>query len=264
MIQRAMLAAVASAALLVASLLHVVSGEAERLQRDAASRAGAVIERGATLYGLHCRTCHGSRGEGVGQLGPALGDGQFFTKRLQEVGWQSTLREYVVSTTTHGRLMGTRPIYAGNGATAVMPPWYEEQGGMLRSDEIAAIADFVLNWQATATGQLELKRLALPEQNPQDPRTIARGEQVFKKHCLRCHEAAKGGASALAGPPLANIATLANGRREGMTAQDYIRESILIPAAYRREGYAAPDKGQDCGAVLTESELAAVIAFLSR
>ncbi len=264
MIQRAMLGAVASAALLAASLVPIVSGEAERLQRDAASRAGAVIEQGAMLYGLHCRTCHGSRGEGVGQLGPALGDGHFFTKRSQEVGWQSTLREYVVSTTSHGRLMGTRPIYAGNGTTAVMPPWHEDHGGMLRSDEIAAIADFVLNWQATATGKVELKALSLPEQNPQDPRTISRGEQVFEKHCLRCHGAANGAASGPAGPPLANIATLGNGRREGMTAQEYIRESILIPAAYRREGYADPGKGQDCGAVLTESELAAVIAFLSR
>lgn len=265
MMQRILIVAICSGALLAASLSVIFSGEEDRLYQDAANRAGAVIEQGARLYGLHCRTCHGSRGEGVGQLGPALGDNHFFTKRLQEVGWQSTLQDYVVSTTTHGRMMGTRPIYAGNGTTAVMAPWHRDHGGMLRSDQISDLAAFILNWQATATGKVELAVLSLPEQNPQDPKTISRGEQVFHNHCARCHQASSATAStALVGPPLANIAVDGASRRAGMTAQEYIRESILIPAAHRPEGYADLKKDEECGAVLTESELVAVIASLCR
>ncbi len=265
MIQRLMIAAVCSASLLAGSLVAIVSGEHDRMRQDAANRYGKTIEHGAVLYGLHCRTCHGSRGEGVGQLGPALAESHFFTKRMQEVGWQSTLKEYVVSTTTHGRMMGTRPIYAGNGVNAVMPPWHNDYGGTLRTDEIADLSDFVLNWEATATGKMKLAALSLPEQNPQDPKTISRGERVFEKHCARCHQASADTAStSLAGPSLANTAVEGANRRQGLTAQEYIRESILIPAAHRPGGYADPTKEQECGAVLTESELAAVIAYLSR
>ncbi|MEE4135683.1 MAG: cytochrome c [Desulforhopalus sp.] len=262
--KQVLITALCSAVLLAGTLALIVSGEQERLQRDTAIQAGKVIEQGARLYGLHCRTCHGSRGEGVGQLGPALGDRHFFTARLQEVGWQSTLEEYIVSTTTHGRLMGTRPIYAGNGLNAVMPPWHRSSGGMLRTDEIADLTAFIVNWEATATGKLELAVLALPEQNLQDPRTIARGEQVFGQHCARCHQHHPDTASASVGPNLGNIALAAAGRREGLDALEYIRESILIPAAHRPDGYTAIPEEQECGAVLAESELAAVIAFLSR
>lgn len=264
MMQRLLIAALCSATLLAGCLIAIVAGEQDRLQRDTANWEGKAIEQGAMLYGLHCRTCHGNRGEGVGQLGPALGDDHFFTKRLQEVGWQSTLKEYVISTTTHGRMMGTRPIYAGNGVSAVMPPWHNNYGGTLRTDEITDLADFVLNWEATAIGKIELAVLTLPEQNPQDPKTISRGGQVFQQHCARCHQVETGDSTSLAGPPLANIAFAGVSRREGLSAQEYIRESILIPAAHRPKGYADIKKEQECGTVLTESELAAVIAYLSR
>ena len=151
------------AVVLAAFLFYLLATERSRLSRATAAWEAQKIERGAALYSLHCRLCHGNRGEGVGQLGPPLSNEHFFKKRQTEVGWHSTLETYIVATTAHGRMMGTRPIYAGNGSTAVMSPWAQLYGGPLRADEINLLTAFILNWKSTATGKVQLNELQLPK-----------------------------------------------------------------------------------------------------
>lgn len=233
--------------------------EPERLTARAAAMHGWQVEVGAELYAEHCRNCHGINGEGVGQLGPALHDAHFFRGRLREIGWQGTLREYVASTISFGRVVATVPFYAGDG-NVVMPPWSQAYGGPLRPDEVQAIAAFVLNWEASATGKVELRPVPTPTPSLEElAGQAARGEKVFlEAGCGDCHTIA-GLSSGVSGPDLTTVAAVAGERRPGMSAADYLRESFLIPNAYLVPGYAEDVR---CGGVLSQRQLDEVVAFL--
>jgi cytochrome c2 len=243
-------------------LLFIVGQQEERRMAAAAGiQTGEAIIAGARLYEDNCRKCHGSRGEGLGQLGPALADKHFFTGRMAEVGWLLGIDEYVAATVAGGRMMATRPLYTGNGTTAVMPPWAREQGGPLRVGEIAAISRFVMNWQATALGKITLPIIDLPPADIGDPATVKAGGEVFSKLCLSCHTLS-GLSDENGGPTLAGIGAAAAGRNPGLSAAEYIRQSVLIPEAFVVEGYGERTDTQGCGVLLSEVQLEAVTAFL--
>lgn len=265
MTEQRLLVAGTIAAVLTALLIGWLLATEPRRQFQAAERRlGGDIERGAALYAQHCRTCHGIRGEGIGQLGPPLADDHFFSARLREVGWQSTLREYILTTTEHGRLMGTRPIYAGDGSSAVMPPWHQSYGGPLRSDEIELLTTFVLNYRDTATGKVQLVPLELPEADIGDPRVVEAGQAVFASHCAGCHRYRDlaGPETGTGGPDLSALSGVAHTRDPELDGLEYLRESVLVPGALVVPGYEQAASENPCGAVLTRSELTAVSAFL--
>ena len=71
---------------------------------------------------------------------------------------------------------------------------------------------------------------------PRATEPIARGTQVYReKSCATCHQVGSEGGTA--GPPLTHIATVAESRKPGTSAEDYIRESVLDPGAYVVPGY---------------------------
>ncbi len=263
MITRLLQFTLVSAILLAAVLYFLLPGEQERLDQALIQRQGKDIETGAMIYAVNCRSCHGIRGEGIGQLGPALSDAHFFTARLKEIGWPSTLENYINATVTHGRMMGTRPMYAGNGKTAVMAPWSLALGGVLRPDEITTVTNFILNWERTAMGKVKLEMIKIPEESAQDPKVIARGEKVFKNSCVSCHSYGNIPAKEKIGPDLSKIHSVASSRKEGMEAMDYIRESVLIPGNYTVEGFEDAAQQHPCSpTTLSQSELKAVCGFL--
>jgi mono/diheme cytochrome c family protein len=242
-------------------LLFVERGEEGRLEKAVRVREGEVVVAGAHLYEAHCRKCHGARGEGLGQLGPALADRDFFTGRMAEVGWLLGLEEYIVATTAGGRMMATRPLYAGNGRTVVMPPWALDHGGPLRGDEIAALCRFVMNWRATALGKITLPTIVMPPADLGNTATVKAGREVFAQHCRSCH-ALPDFVGGDGGPPLTKIGGAAAERVPGVSAADYIRQSVLVPAAFIVEGYAERAESPGCGAIFSEVQLEAVTAFL--
>ena len=76
--------------------------------------------------------------------------------------------------------------------------------------------------------------VACAEPRAADP--IARGKQIYRqKSCATCHRIGDDGGTI--GPPLTHIGTVAATRKPGMSAEDYIRESILDPGAYVVPGY---------------------------
>jgi mono/diheme cytochrome c family protein len=245
----------------VGLIAFVGSREETRMARAEQTQRAQAIETGADLYEIHCRSCHGAKGEGLGQMGPALNDEHFFTERLAEVGWQGTMEDYIIATTTTGRLVATRPLYAGDGVE-VMTAWSKEYGGPLRDDQIREVADFVMNWQATALGEVELIELTLPKASADDPEAVTRGEQIFMESgCAGCHTI-EGLNQAEIGPDLTHIAQVAATRQEALSAEEYIRESFLIPDAYFVEGYEPEVVEQTCGGVLSEQQLDELVAFL--
>jgi mono/diheme cytochrome c family protein len=99
---------------------------------------------------------------------------------------------------------------------------------------------------------------ACAEPRATDP--IQRGRQVYhQKNCGSCHRIGPEGGTT--GPDLTHIGTIAAIRTPGMSAEDYIRESIRDPGAYVVPGY--PDtmpRGLDRG--LTQEDFDDLVQYL--
>lgn len=219
-------------------LLFVGINEEKRMTGFEDFQKAQQIEVGAELFEINCRGCHGTRGEGIAGLAPPLSDEYFFTQRLQEVGWQGSMEDYILSTVASGRQFSTRPeLYPGAGSPA-MPTWSEQYGGPLRIDQIEDIASFIMNWEPTAFGLVEITELPTPTPRVEeldDP--VARGQVVYEQNgCGGCHTI-EGLSDGAVGPNLTQIGEVAATRIESVSAEDYVRNSIVDPSAYIEEDY---------------------------
>lgn len=245
----------------VAVIIYVGFTQEEGMAEQARSQHAEAIEVGAELFETNCSGCHGLKGEGIPGLAPGLNDPHFFTNRLDEVGWEGTLEDYIVSTVSTGRPVSTRPeLYVGGGKPA-MPAWSQQFGGPLRDDQVQNLSTFILNWEATALGDVELAELPTPSaEEAADP--IARGEQLFvASGCGGCH-AIEGTSYGEVGPNLTQIAGVAATRKDGVSAEDYIRESIVSPNVFVVEGYEPNTMPQNYGQQLSNRELNDLIDYL--
>ena len=250
---------------LASSVLLIVVGlnEEERMEEFVKAHDAQAIEIGASLFEANCSGCHGSQGEGIVGLCPPLNDANFFTNRLREVGWSGTLEDYIVSIVSSGRTTSTRPSeYVGQGIPA-MPAWSEQYGGPLREDQVRSIAAFVMNWEATAVEGVTLEQLATPTPSAEelaDP--VARGQTVYLQNgCGGCH-VIDGLSAGVVGPNLNEIGVVAATRVEGLSAEEYIRESILNPNNYIVEGYPENVMPQTFGDTLDDQQLDDLTEFL--
>jgi mono/diheme cytochrome c family protein len=89
---------------------------------------------------------------------------------------------------------------------------------------------------------------------------VARGRQLYRSlGCANCHEPNLFGQRL--GPPLDHIGTIAADRRPGVSADEYIRQSILDPGAYVVRGY-QDSMPRDLGRDLSPTDLDALVAYL--
>jgi mono/diheme cytochrome c family protein len=86
------------------------------------------------------------------------------------------------------------------------------------------------------------------------------GRTLFQANCAACHSTAE--AVMLVGPSLAHIATTSPTRVEGLSAEDYLRESIVAPDAYTVDGFLEGTMQQNFGQVLTSEEVDHIVAYL--
>jgi mono/diheme cytochrome c family protein len=230
------------------------------MARVAQEQRAEAIEVGASLFEINCSGCHGLKAEGIPGLAPSLNDRHFFTERLKEVGWSGGLEDYVISTVSSGRAVSTRPDQYVGGGRPAMPAWSEHYGGPLRDDQIRDIAAFLLNFEPIALGQVTLAEVSAPPIEEQgDP--VARGRQVFiSSGCGGCHTV-EGISTGTAGPNLTKIGEVAATRQPGSSAEQYLRESIVNPAAVVVEGY-QPIMPGTFGQTLNQQQMEDVIAFL--
>jgi mono/diheme cytochrome c family protein len=243
-------------------VIYVGFTEESRMVEWNRSDQAEAVEVGAELFETNCSGCHGLKGEGIQGLAPALNDRYFFTDRVKDVGWQGSFEDYIVSTISTGRVVSTRPEYVGGGKPA-MPTWSERYGGPLRDDQIRNIAAFILNWEATAMGQVQLAVLPTPTPSPEeaaDP--AARGRQVFlASGCTGCHTI-DGVSTGIVGPNLTKIGDVAATRKDGVSAEEYIRESILNTNAFVVEGFQPNLMPQNYSQQLSNNQLDDLVAFL--
>jgi cytochrome c2 len=94
-----------------------------------------------------------------------------------------------------------------------------------------------------------------------------RGEQLFIQRegtapaCSTCHHTLIGQTGFAVGPNLANIGGRAGSSVEGLTAEAYLRQSIVEPGRYLVPGY-RDIMYADYGDHLTEREIRDLIAYL--
>lgn len=115
----------------------------------------------------------------------------------------------------------------------------------------------------TATPSAEDGEASAPEpQNVGDPQ---QGQQLFnnlegEQACSECHVVRGGGGGI--GPSLADLPAEAGNRVEGLSAEEYTRQSILHPNEYILEGYADGVMPTTYSEILSEQQVNDLVAYL--
>lgn len=243
-------------------LTSMIIQEEDRMALYESQQIAEQIEFGAAVFETNCTSCHGEYAQGIPGKAPCLRCGDFFTSRLEEVGWEGSLEDYVVSVVTTGRQVSTRPgLYQGEGkGPPVMPTWSDDFGGPLRDDQIRAVGAFIASFESWAFNP-ELVPTPAIEIPPDDP--IALGRVVFVlQGCIGCHTIS-GLSDAQTGPVLDGLFARAGDRVPGLTAEEYVRQSILEPGAYVVEGFEDGVMPTNFSELIPEDDFESLIAFLS-
>jgi mono/diheme cytochrome c family protein len=220
---------------------YVAIRETSRMERFAAAEQGRSIERGAHLYTANCANCHGingrsevcydpSSGEQIGCIGLQLNNQALLcgdtSERMRIMNWDGTKEAYIRSTIAAGRA-GTQMVM-----------WSEEFGGPLRPDQVRNLTNFVLNWETEELCSGEIIRFEWPESVDDFLAEFPDGDFDNGKAlyvtlgCSGCHGIPDEGVAAAVGPAQDNLAEVGATRIPGMTALQYVYESILHPSDF--------------------------------
>jgi mono/diheme cytochrome c family protein len=104
-------------------------------------------------------------------------------------------------------------------------------------------------------------------ENEEQSGSAQAGEALFKQAtignqagCSTCHSLEEG--VTIVGPSLAGVGSLAGEQVSGLSAEEYLRQSILEPNAHLVEGFSANIMPLVWSDVLTEEQVDDLIAFL--
>ena len=228
-----------------------------------------AMERGAENFSSLCISCHGIDGGGAQVpppndtvVAPALNRADM---RPKDPEAYKERYEYVV-----------RTLHRGKGL--IMPAWGKQDGGQLLDEQIHELAllitkgDTVIHGTQTAwdvAREKSREKIAHGAPEPTIPKLdtaglspeALAGQGIFtgKAGCIGCHQI--GSQGGVTGPPLTNIATVAETRKPGMDAAAYLDESIRQPNAFIVTGF-SPGLMPSFQGLLTEDELKALEAYL--
>jgi len=171
----------------------------------------AAIERGRTLYGVHCTFCHGADTRG-GDGGPSL------------------LRSQIVLEDRAGELIA--PVVKNGRVDRGMPKF------ALTDDQIADVAAFIHSFRAAGYDE---SRLRPPEIDVGDAKA---GERFFNARCASCHSTTgdlKGIATKIADPKLLQQSWLMPGSGGGRGGRSPIQAppatvTVKLPSGATVEG----------------------------
>ncbi len=99
---------------------------------------------------------------------------------------------------------------------------------------------------------------SVPPTPTPDP-LVVQGQQVFNARCATCHALVPD--TIIIGPSLAGVATRAETRVEGQTAEEYLQLSVLRPGDYVVEGF-TDIMITNLSKELTNEDMNALMAFL--
>lgn len=268
----------------IALVAIVLLTEEARMEAQTASWEGRAIENGATLYYNNCASCHGPDGKGLPGVAPALNSHYFFTQRMQDVGWAGTVEDYVQLTVAAGRPSKTNTQWA-----QMMPTWGSSYGGPMRGDQVEAVTAYVMNFEGSALaqtaeedpwqpfrdvrkpveqqtiGDVPLEVAAAPEAaapsgEPRDPETL-----FTTMTCVACHNLAEDQTQSNrgpVGPHFGNLAENAATRVAGLSAEEYIHQSIVEPGAHVVESYVNGIMPATFSQQMSEEEINLMVTWL--
>jgi cytochrome c oxidase cbb3-type subunit 3 len=156
-----------------------------------------ALTRGRIVFAENCQPCHGAGGGGRPGY-PALAAGAWI--------WGGTL-EQIQQTVTHGIRSGDP-----DARQSAMPRFGAD--GMLKSPEIAQVADFV--WSKFYG-------------HPTAGQDVSAGEKLFADNCVACHGPAGLGNREVGAPPLASHVHLYGNSRDTIAAQVYVPRQGVMP-----------------------------------
>ncbi|MCA9947245.1 MAG: c-type cytochrome [Anaerolineales bacterium] len=201
------------------------------------------IESGAKLYAANCTECHGLYGQAAecldteGNSKPCQGiplNSVFLLcddppARLVQSNFDGTTEEFIHLNITAGR------------ANTEMKPWSIQFGGSLSENQIDDLTAFVLNWAPENCGLPSFEDDWFPPLETfldmYESGNPVNGRVIYNQYsCNICHGDIDIPDSNVIGPWLGNITTLAGTRIEGMSAEEYIYESILYPNNFVASG----------------------------
>lgn len=257
------------------ALLFVI--EPARMQAQTDNWDGRSIENGAEIFANNCSSCHGVDGKGV--PGPALNSRYFFTQRLDDVGFTGSVEDYVALTVEAGRPSKMHPQWGG----LIMATWGEDYGGPLRNDQVRDVARYVANWESSAMQQTLADDPWIPFEDT--PSTVAL-EDVYREGgaeaagpseprppeelfvsmaCAGCHvldQPQTADNRGPVGPNLGNLSENAAQRIEGMSAEEYVYQSIVNPNAHIVDTYQPNVMTQTFAQQMTEEEIRNMVDWL--
>lgn len=257
----------------VALLMIIGLVDGPRMEAQTANWDGRSVEKGAEIFANNCSSCHGV--DGKGGAGPALHSRYFFTQRLEDIGFTGSLRDYVELTVAAGR-----PSKANSQWGVMMATWGQEYGGPLRADQVANVAAYVLNWEASALEQTAETDPWIPFQDtpsrgspyeggeaaaaePSGPRPPA--ELFVSMGCTGCHvldQPQTDTNRGLVGPNMGNLNENAPQRVAGQTAQEYVHNSIVNTNAFVVDGYMPNIMPQNFSERMSEEEINSLVDWL--
>lgn len=263
-----------------------------RLEAASESQQTISIRRGIETYASYCYSCHGIDGRGATvpssdpaappRVAPALNRPDL---RPTDVDEAKRMQEFLFRTIARGRPNTPMPAWSRaeggglleesirelvlmimHGEDKITLPEGSPQGGVFapivpQKTRTAAVWEHVVHHVEEKIAHGAPTPIPLPERpavqlSPEAEKGLAywRGEGA----CIGCHViAGMGGGST--GPPLSNIGNVAATRKPGMSAEDYIKESILDPNAFVVQGFQPvmpPYRGR-----ITDEQLNALVAF---
>ena len=210
--------------------------EPDRLKDWTAAYQGRQIENGAQLFKDSCAECHGVEGiaqncadysgEGKACVGLPLNHAPLLcgepSQRMEQLAWSGSKEDFIRQTIAAGR-PGT-----------VMPTWSTEFGGSMEPHQIDQITQFVLNWGPDLCEEdVIVEDVEWPDSWEDLPAGNAQAgvDGYLAQGCSGCHGVPESPAANHlgTGPHLGDIATVAADRVPGVSAEQYIYESILDP-----------------------------------
>lgn len=257
----------------VALLMVLGFVDGPRMEAQTANWDGRSIEKGAEIFANNCTSCHGL--DGKGGAGPALHSRYFFTQRLEDVGFTGSLQDYVELTVAAGR-----PSKANSQWGVMMATWGHEYGGPLRTDQVANVAAYIMNWEASAMQQTAETDPWIPFQDtpsrgspyedgagtaaqPAGPRPPS--ELFVSMACTGCHvldQPQTDSNRGLVGPNMGNLNDNAQQRVAGQTAQEYVHNSIVNTNAFVVDGYTPNIMPQNFSQLMSEEEINGLVDWL--
>lgn len=262
-------------------LLLVLRTEEVRMADQTANWTAREIENGAVLYATNCASCHGPDGKGLPGVAPALNSHYFFTQRLADVGYVGSLEDYVQLTVAAGRPSKVNTQWAQK-----MPTWGSEYGGPLRGDQVVEVSKYVLNWEESALAQTaeedpfqpfqDVRKpvneqtigepLPVEESAAAEPGAMRSGEELFTAlACVACHNLQEDQTDSNrgpVGPNMGNLAENAANRVAGLSAEEYLYQSIVEPNAHVVEGYSAGIMPATLADSMSEDEIRGLVSWL--